>query len=90
MLGDLGLACFVRQSEGNECGPSVRVVQAVCLHGSAQPVCVVQGVVENQTFLLGSSRLPAAVAGCSGQEMPRTSKGAWNVPSARSMQDSAA
>ena len=45
-------------------------------------------VADNQSFVLGSSRLPAPVAGCSGQEMPRTSEGAWNVPSARGTQDS--
>lgn len=74
MLGDLGLACFLLQSEGNERGPSVRVVQAICLHGSAKPVCIVQGVVDDQTFLLASSRLPAAAAGRLGQEMRQTSK----------------
>lgn len=85
MVGHVGLACFLQHREGNEHGPSVRVV-----HGSAQLVRVVRGVVDNQTLLLSSSRLPAAVAGCSNQEMPRTSNGAWSVPSARSTQDSSA
>jgi len=33
VLGDWGLACFLRQSEGNERGPWGRVVQAVSLRG---------------------------------------------------------